>query len=127
MGLTATVEIKGLPKNCRNNFSETVNYDPLPSSLLLDEFGKLPNGEVKARMDAVYVKLGAEPNSQGYIINYGTDGEIALREKQIQRTIAFRKYDASRVTNVRGGANPNGTGVLTKIYIVPPGAKNPQP
>ena len=70
--------------------------------------------------------LGSEPNSQGYIINYGTDKEIAAREKQITKAINFRKYDSSRVTVVNGGANPNGAGVNTKVFVVPPGAANPQ-
>ena len=125
--LTATVKIKGLPEGCENTASENASGDLTGDPRLLDEFGKVAGGEVKARMDAVYVKLGDEPNSQGYIINYGTDKEIAAREKQIQRAIAFRKFDASRVTIVRGGANMNGTGILTKIYIVPPGANNPEP
>ena len=125
--IIATVQIKGIPENCANTALETGSIIEYRQTVLNDEFGKITNGEVKARMDAVYVKLGDEPNSQGYIINYGTDKEIAAREKQIQRAIAFRKFDASRVTIVRGGANMNGTGILTKIYIVPPGANNPEP
>jgi len=31
------------------------------------------------------------------------------------------------VTVVRGGANPQGAGVWTKVWIVPPGADNPNP
>lgn len=125
IGLTATVEIKGLPENCANTASETMTYDLPPSPLLLDEFGKLSNGGVKARIDAIYAQIGNEPNSQAYIINYGTNKEIAARENQIRKAIVFRKFDASRVTIVRGGANPNG-GVWTKIHSVPPGAENPQ-
>lgn len=125
--ITATVQIKGIPENCANTASETSSPNECRLPILNDEFGRLPNVEVKARMAEVYVKLGDEPNSQGYIINYGTDREIAAREKQIQRAIASRKFDASRVTIVKGGLNPNGEGVLTKIYIVPPGANNPEP
>ncbi len=127
MGLIATVEIKGLPENCPNAFSEQVEYLPRPSSFLLDEFGNFSNNKVKARIEAMYIKLRDEPNSQGYIINYGTDNEIAARENQIRKAIDFLKYDSSRVTLVRGGANPNGVGVFTKVWIVPPGADNPQP
>lgn len=94
---------------------------------MIDEFGKLPADEVKARVDALYITLGNNPNAQGYIINYGTDKEVAAREKQIRDAISFRKYDPSRVTMVRGGANPNGAGVWTKFWIVPPGADNPNP
>lgn len=128
--ITATVDIggSGLCENCKPTGSETGGViNPKPESRLIDEFGKLPDDEVKARIDALYVALGNEPNAQGYIINYGTDREIAARERQIQKAINFRKYDASRVTIVRGGANPNGAGVWTKVWIVPAGADNPQP
>jgi len=128
--ITATVEIggAGLCADCPRTSSETggVIVTVVPPRLI-DEFGKLPDDEVKARIDALYTALGNEPNAQGYIINYGTDKEIAARERQIQKAIAFRKYDPSRVTIVRGGANPNGAGVWTKVWIVPPGADNPTP
>jgi hypothetical protein len=128
--IQATVEIggSGLCADCPRTASETgsVSVRIIPARLI-DEFGKLPDDEVKARIDALYTALGNEPNAQGYIINYGTDREIAARERQIQKAIAFRKYDPSRVTIVRGGANPNGAGVWTKVWIVPPGAENPTP
>ena len=95
---------------------------------LFDTFGPLPDDEVKARIQNLYVELGNNPQAQGYIINYGTDKEIANRERQIRKAITFLKLDPSRVTLVRGGANPSGeTGVFTRVWIVPPGADNPTP
>ena len=91
----------------------------------IDEFGPLPNDEVRGRIDNLFVTLSNNPDAQGYIINYGTDREIAAREKLIQNHINFRKYDRSRVTMVRGG-NPDGV-QNTKVYTVPPGADNPTP
>jgi len=127
--ITATVDIggTGFCENCPRNDSETGSVDRKPQPRLFDEFGKLPDDEVKARIQNLYVELGNNPNSQGYIINYGTDKEITNRERQIRKAIDFLKLDASRVTLVRGGANPNGAGVWTKVWIVPPGADNPQP
>ena len=127
--VTATVEVKGLPEGCPNTASETggSTYCP-PPPRLVDEFGVTTNGDVKARMDSYFAALAADPNAQGYIINYGTDREIARRETQLRNSIAFRKYDASRLTFVRGGANPNGAnGVWTRFWIVPPGASPPTP
>src|SRR5215203_5192552 len=117
--ITAEVKVKGLPENCPNTASETGSV--VVSRIiteLLDEFGKLPNDEVKARIDALFMALGNEPNGQGYIINYGMDMEIAAREKQMLDAIAFRKYDAKRITMIRGGENPYGTGGWTKVWIV---------
>ena len=112
-------------ERCDRTRSETGSVDKKKEPYLFDQFGKLPDDEVKARIQNLYVELGANPNSQGYIINYGTDREVAAREKQIQKAINFLNLDGSRVTVVRGGANPNGAGVWTKVWIVPPGADNP--
>lgn len=126
--ITATVELGGdLCDTCTRTNSETGSIAVRPQPRLFDEFGKLPDDEVKARIQNLYVELGNNPGSQGYIINYGTDREITARERQIRKAIDFLKLDPSRVTLVRGGANPNGAGVWTKVWIVPPGADNPQP
>lgn len=127
--IRAEVTIGGnLCENCNRTASETGSVTKkVVNPYKFDEFTKLPDDEVKARIQNLYVELGANPNSQGYIINYGTDKEIAARERQITKAINFLKLDPSRVTVVRGGANPNGKGVLTRVWIVPPGANNPTP
>ena len=126
--IIAEVKIKGLFENCPNTASETSSVYKIIDLFAFDEFGKLFNGDVKARMQNLFIELGNNPYSQGYIINYGTDKEIAVREKQIQKAINFFKYDANRVTIVRGRENPRSeVGVWTKIWIVPPGTEFPQP
>ncbi len=127
MGLTATVEIKGLPENCANTASESYYQCIILRPKWIDEFGKLLDSQVNAKVENIFAELANEPNSQGYITNYGTDKEIARRERQIQKAVVSLKLESSRVTIVRGGANPNGAGVWTKVWIVPPGADNPQP
>jgi hypothetical protein len=127
--ITAEVTVKGLPEHCPNTASETgsvvVRQMPPPR---FEEFGKLPNDEIRARMDALFVALGNEPNAQGYIVNYGDDKEISRREKLIRDHIAMRKYDANRIIMVRGGENPLGeTGARTKVWLVAPGAEFPKP
>ena len=98
--------------------------DPLPEAIKFDEFEKATNGNVKMRMDAFYVELNNDPSASGYIINYGTDKEIAKREKQIRNAMAFRKYDISRITFVRGGFREV---VKTEFWLVPAGANPPSP
>lgn len=125
--VTATVTIGGQDPscNCPTTDSDTGVVADQPVAPQIDEFGKLPNDEVRGRIDNLFVTLSNNPDAQGYIINYGTDREIAAREKLIQNHINFRKYDRSRVTMVRGG-NPDGV-QNTKVYTVPPGADNPTP
>ncbi|HEY0462241.1 MAG TPA: hypothetical protein VGC97_24115 [Pyrinomonadaceae bacterium] len=131
--ITAEVKIKGLPENCVNKASETGSVYPNIPIEKLDAFGKLTDNFVKARIDVLYAELGNDPQGRGYIINYGTDKEIENRKRQIQKAIAFRKYDSKRVILIRGGANPNGPGVRdgqgvwTRIYIIAPGGRIPQP
>ena len=126
--ITAEVKVKGLPENCPNTASETGSvYKIADYSPIVDEFGKLPNDEIRARLDGFFVVLGNEPNAQGYIVSYGPDKEIARREALIRNHIALRKYDANRITLVRRGANPRGEpGIWTRFYIVPPGMKVPE-
>jgi len=125
--VTAEVTVTGLPENCSNTASETRSIAPRLIREPLDNFGKLPDDEVKARIDALFIALGNEPNARGYIINYGIEDQIAAREKQIRKAISFRKYDANRITIVRGGVSPNGTRVWTVVWIVPPGSEFPVP
>jgi len=128
--LTVTVEVKGLPEICGLvTASETEpSGTPMPVSVLKDEFGKLPNGELRSRINAFFLALAKEPNAQGYIINYGMNRDIARREALFRNHISFRKYDASLITFVKGGANPTGqTGYYTKLWLVPPGAEAPKP
>lgn len=124
--VTATVNIGGTDASCgcRTDASETGGVAPNPDSVLVDEFGAMPNDDIRGRLDLFFAELSNNPNNQGYIINYGTPAQIATREKLIRNHIAFRKFDASRITLVNGG---EGTGVSTKLYRVPPGANNPTP
>ena len=126
--VTATVNIGGTDPtcNCQTSASETAPVAAVAGPVMTEEFGKLSNDDVKSRLDTFFSELANNPNNQGYIINYGTDKEIAAREKVITSFIAMRKFDRSRITLVRGGASPDGI-VHTKLYRIPPGAENPAP
>lgn len=124
--VTATVDI-GLDVDCScdKSASETAPVAPRPESVLIDEFGKLVDDEVRGRLDNFFAELSNNPNNQGYIINYGTDRDIARLERLITNHINFRRFDRSRITLVRGG--DTGDGPRTKLYRIPPGAENPAP
>lgn len=124
--VTATVDIGGAPVDCSCPVqgSETAGVAPKPDPVLVDEFGAMPNDDIRGRLDLFFAELSNNPNNQGYVINYGTPAQIATRERLIRNHIAFRRFDASRITLVNGG---EGTGVSTKLYRVPPGADNPTP
>jgi hypothetical protein len=123
--LTTIVEIKGLPEGCPNGESETLYVDSAPEAVKIDEFGTATNGNVKMRFDNFIIELQNDPTAQGYIINYGSAKEIANRQRQIRNAIAFRKFDASRITIVNGGES--GESIKTQFWVVPAGATPPTP
>lgn len=110
---------------CTTEASEQAPVQAAPEPVLVDEFGVLPNDDIRGRLDTFFAELQNNPNNQGYIINYGTDREIAARERLITNHINFRQFDRSRITLVRGG--DTGEGARTKLYRIPPGAENPAP
>jgi hypothetical protein len=95
-----------------------------PVAKKIDEFGVNPDGYVKMVIDSFYVELGNNPTAQGIILNYGTDNEIAHREKQIAKAIMLRRYDGSRITVVRAGFWKE---LKTEFWVVPSGAEKPKP
>ena len=95
-----------------------------PKAIKSDEFQKATNGYVKMIMDSFFVELNNNPAAQGYIINYGTNKEVAKRERQLRNSIIFRHYDASRITFVRGEKVSK---LKTVFWIVPRGAEPPSP
>lgn len=123
--VTATVELGGAPAGCScpTSDSATNGVAPNPDPVLVDEFGKMPNDDIRGRLDLFFAELSNNPNNQGYIINYGSPREVAARERLITNHINFRKFDRSRITMVNGGAGEQNT----KLYRVPPGAENPAP
>ena len=126
--VTATVDIGGAPADCTCPLqdSETGGIDTIPRPELVDEFGAMPNDDIRGRLDTFFSELANNPNNQAYIINYGTPAQIAARERLIRNHITFRGQDPGRFTLVNGGASPSGE-PTTKLYRVPPGADNPAP
>ena len=125
--IRAEVTISGasLCADCPKVDDETAPIQPKPTAVVIIEQKIAPDDDVKAQIDAFYIALNNDPSASGYIINYGTDKEIAKREKQIEKAIAFRKYDRRRITLARGGNT--GEGIITRYWLVPVGATTPAP
>lgn len=127
--VTATLEIGGVCTDCQRTFSETIAIAPKPvdniDNRTVDEFGAIPNDDVRNRLDNFFVELQNDPTATGYIINYGTARDVAKRETLIRNHIRFRNFDASRINLVRGG--DNGGTLNTKLILSPSGAPTPQP
>jgi hypothetical protein len=125
--VNVTLDLGGTDPSCQcqTRYTESGPVTAAPEAVLIDEFGKLPNDDIRGRLDNFFQELSNNPNNQGYIINYGTDREITARERLITNHITFRNFDRSRITLVRGG--DRGNGPETRLYRIPPGAANPNP
>ncbi|MCY7345781.1 MAG: hypothetical protein LH614_06110 [Pyrinomonadaceae bacterium] len=121
--VTATVKIGGVCEECLREASETgiITTTPIPEEI--DDFGVLPNDEVRGRLDNFFSRLQNNPSANGLIINYGKARDVAKRETLIRNHIAFRNFDASRITIVRG----EGADLRTRLILVPAGATAPTP
>jgi len=126
--LTATVNVEGLPSQCRNSASDSAPliWDPGPE--LISEFS-VPIGSINTnQLKIAAAELNQNPNSQMYIIEYfppSTSEPSKKRKKERIRSFmaGTLKFDVSRITIVTSEADSP----TTKIYRIPPGASNPNP
>lgn len=87
-----------------------------------NEFERITVEDIQARMDGFQSELQEDPSAQAYIINYGSDREVARRERVIRNTISFRRFDTSRITFVYAGFRNI---VKTELWFVAAGAESP--
>ncbi len=121
--VTATVTTASDCAGCGKNGSETGVVADVPEPYLFDEFGPVPNNDVRNRLDNFFSELQSDPGHVGYIVNYGTAKQIAAREKLIRNHIAFRGFPADRIVFVNGGREAK---IRTRLWVVPAGADETQ-
>ncbi len=92
------------------------------SFVIFDEVFRTDKGKLKKVTENFQKELDKDKKFQGYIINYGTNKETVRREKLIRNSIAFRNFDASRITILRGGKIGE---ARTVFYLVPANSKPP--
>lgn len=117
--VSASVEVTADCAECTQTGSDTGIVAEKPDPVLIDEFGKLANNDVKARIDNLYINLQSDPTATGYIINYGPAREVSRREKVIRDHIRMRSLDPDRVVLVNGGVEGS---IRTRVWVVPAGA-----
>ena len=104
--VTATVQINGLPYHCQNHCQKTASgagpVAMLPIGEPIDEWGeKLDPNHKRARLDAFFHEVGANPGQVGIVILVVTGKErMDSRNPRVQfilRHARFREFDASRI------------------------------
>lgn len=96
----------------------------------VDDFGRTGDCETGGRLDNFLVRIQENPDATGYIITYqGKNAlpaayEVSAYERIIRNHLAFRNFDASRVTFLNGGFRED---LSTELWLVPSGANEPTP
>jgi hypothetical protein len=105
--------------SCELDGSDSGVVAPKPQPRLFDEFGNIPNNDVRERLDAYFIQLQNEPDATGYIVNYGSARQITARENLIRNHMRLRNLPSDRIVFVNGGVEPQ---VRTRLWVVPAGA-----
>ncbi len=117
--VTATVTTSSSCPECGAEGTETgVVGGPEPPERF-DEFGNIPNNDVRNRLDLFFVELQNRPDATGYIVNYGTANQVARRERLIRDHMRLRNLPSDRIVFVNGGVESQ---IRTRLWIVPAGA-----
>lgn len=129
-GDTATVEITGLPENCRLTASANFMDESTPPPnkifpLKKDEFSTGPPRIHKERLDAFFTQLNNEPSAGAFILEVfqknTSQSQVERKIDNIVKSIAFRKFDVTRITFYVAIGDKN----LTEYWMIPPGAEMP--
>lgn len=94
-----------------------------PKAVLVDEFGHLPCGDLKARTDTFLAELGQNPTDVGYVIVSRSAGNPNSTRKIIRANIFSRQFDRNRI-QIR--VAPSSTSGGTQFWRVPAGSEPPQ-
>ncbi len=127
--VTATVQVGGLPNNCMNNSSFTVEIEAPPAATKLDEFGPVNSEDEMARLDNFAVELQTNPLAKGYVIVYsGPKSKTGDASKSLTRIAGYLTkssgIDAARIVTIDGGKKG---AVTTELWLVPEDAEPPTP
>jgi hypothetical protein len=125
--ITATVEIKGFPEGCRNTTSETMSCGLRPPTpIKIGEFLNLDTPNEKTQLEDLKKKIIDNPNAQIYVVGRfkenTSEKKVAQKLKKIGGFLMKSfTLDADRITIII----VFGELEYTEIWIVPPGATNP--
>lgn len=97
------------------SFPPTIEWRPHK----IDFFDRLNRSDFKRRLVSYLVRLRKSQTGTGYIIIDGSGDYAAGQEKLIRGNMRFRRFEANRITIVRGrvGGKPE-----TQFWLLPEGA-----
>ena len=103
---------------------------PRPKSF--DSYGAINSEDALARLDNFAVELQKRPDSVGYIVSHGPEGEGSGTGKHLLRIsrdylVNSRGIEPNQVETVYAGRYKNPVDVFTQLWIVPFGSIPPEP
>lgn len=123
--MTVSLEVEGLEPGCPNGGWETSVGDP-PRSKIISAYGPLSMATERIKLKAAADVIRKEPNSQLFVIAYPARSQAKFKRRMamIKNYLRNTLKVGDQVTFIIG---PQLKKETTKIYVVPPGANNPQP
>ena len=122
---SVTVLADGVPGECSRVVKRTFEIGNRP--IMVDEWGGLPESDLRGRLDAFLAAISNEPSFTGYMIVYGrrsSPRSLAASIRLVNNHLAFRNFPRDRIKIVSGGYRDDGG---TEIWLLPPGVKAPVP
>ncbi|MGI8668234.1 MAG: hypothetical protein ACR2J3_00105 [Aridibacter sp.] len=117
--INAVIKIEGLPENCINSFSEVGIVAGGPQcECFIDDFGDIPNDDIKARLDNFFIRLQGDPTATGYIESWGSKRDVSKLEKLVNQHIQDRGFDKTRIVLVKSEIENE---IRTRFGMIPLG------
>lgn len=107
-----------------------VNPGNPKTAILVDEFGRVGDCDLSARVDNLFLQIQNNEGASGYVIAYAGVGFLPSQRDnhpmlaRIKKQMAFRRYDETSLVMVNGGFREE-QGV--EFFLVPRGASPPEP
>jgi hypothetical protein len=116
---SVVTEVEGLPKDCERIAAENGVFDP-PHATEIHEFGEIPTGELRARLDNFLSTLQNDPTTEGLVIISSPQNPVN-KLRLYDNHFKFRNFDQTRISFMLINESPQ----KTRLFIIPAGASRP--
>jgi|KBSMisStandDraft_5_1062788.scaffolds.fasta_scaffold60727_2 hypothetical protein len=127
--LTATISLEGLPNGCVATVSASMSMCGAPQPQLIGEFSSARDPKFDAaKVAEIAVAKEANPNAQMFVLMSSTPNSSAAKKVKLIERLRSKLTKNNRIASdditISTYSSSNAS---LKIYLVPPGADNPQP
>lgn len=99
--IKATVEIGGLPPDCKSLSAESAGIEPILPICNFDEWSEMKPNDERGRLDLMFAELSNNPGNIGMLILRVKRGErLDAKNSRVQfvlKHVKFRRFDKSRI------------------------------